>query len=325
MQLFSRMLAKRFYQFPMLLILFILAGGLLVQGREMPKGGPRFDRVVVESLDPDAWNGVVFVAKAYQQKISFALRVGSRRLDFLDGEKIFKAVSEVGPHAPDASYCRVSWRHPPYEAPVTLEWSRIDETTVVGCLNSMQGLQLVLETYFSNSTRGSAGGYAVDESRRAIFGESYFDSVFNHVARLVVMTDRPLTGSGAYRSLADLQAGMDGPGRLAPSIPDEYATGAAGLEFADSVPAHFVALIGWEKESLLNQASALLAPGKIDAILKERAGVYAARRPTVGGLFEGAPRPLAIPCSGIPFTPPSMISSSPASAATGRMPLATGR
>ena len=40
-------------------------------------------------------------------------------------------------------------------------------------------------------------------------------------------------------------------------------------------------MIGWEKESLLNQASALLAPGKIDAILKEKSEAYAARRPTV--------------------------------------------
>ena len=61
------------------------------------------------------------------------------------------------------------------------------------------------------------------------------------------------------------------------------------MEFADSTPAHFVALIGWEKESLLNQASALLAPGKVDAILKERAEAYAARRPSVEGLFTGAP------------------------------------
>jgi hypothetical protein len=229
------------------------------------------------------------MAKAYQQQISFALRVGSRRGTFLDGEKIFSAVSEVGPHAPDASYCRVSWRHPTHEAPVTLEWSRIEPTTVVGRINSTQGLQLVLETYFPNPAGGATGTYAVDESHRAILGEKYFDNVFNHVGRLVVMTDRPLMGSGAYRSLADLQAGMDGPGRLVEPIPNDFLQGAAGLEFADSVPAHFVAVIGWEKESLLNQASALLAPGKIDAILKEKAEAYAAGRPNVRGLFEGAP------------------------------------
>ena len=285
----AKIMSRKLYLSLALLAMLFFTSGLFAQERERAQGGPRFDRVVIESLDPDAWNGVVFMAKAYEQQISFGLRVGSRRGNFLDGEKIFDAVSEVGPHAPDASYCRVSWRHPAQEAPVTLEWSRIDETTVVGRLNSTQGLQLVLETYFPNSAGGTSGTYAVDESRRAILGEKYFDNVFDHVARLVVMTDRPLMGSGAYPSLADLQAGMDGPGRLAAPVPNDSLQGAAGLEFADSTPAHFVAVIGWEKESLLNQASALLAPGKIDAILKEKAEAYAARRPTVGGLFAGAP------------------------------------
>jgi hypothetical protein len=266
-----------------------LTSGLFAQERGRAQGEPRFDRVVIESLDSDAWNGVVFMAKAYQQQISFGLRVGSRRGHFLDGQKIFSAVSEVGPHAPDASYCRVSWRHPAKEAPVTLEWSRLDGTTVVGRLNSTQGLQLVLETYFPNSSQGATGTYAVDGSRRAILGEKYFDNVFDHVARLVVMTDRPLMGSGAYRSLTDLQASMESPGLLAPPIPNDFLQGAAGLEFDDSAPAHFVAVIGWEKEALLNQASAMLAAGKIDAILKEKAEAYAARRPSVEGLFEGAP------------------------------------
>jgi len=272
-----------------LLTILIFAQRLCAQERIGMQAEPRFDRVVIESLDPDAWNGVVFMAKAYHQQIAFGLRVGSRRGHFLDGEKIFNAVSEVGPHAPDASYCRVSWRHPPLEAPVTLEWSRLDATTVVGRLNSRQGLQLVLESYFPNSTEGTTGNYAVDEARRAILGEKYFDNIFNHVARLVVMTDRPLMGSGAYASLADLQTAMDGPGVLVTPIPSDYLQGAAGLEFADSTPAHFVAVIGWEKELLLSKASSLLAAGKIDAILKEKAEAYAARRPTVGGLFAGAP------------------------------------
>ena len=271
------------------LAVVFLAPSVLAQQRVTGQGDPRFDRVVIESLDPDAWNGVVFMAKAYGQQISFGVRVGSRRGRFLDGSKIFGAVSEVGPHAPDASYCRVSWRHPAQEAPVTLEWSRLDETTVVGRLNSTQGLQFVLETYFPNSVAGTSGTYAVDESHRAILGEKYFDKIFNHTARLVVMTDVPLIGSGAYQSLTDLQAVMDGPGRLAQPLPSDALQGAAGLEFGDSAPAHFVVAIGWEKQSLLDQASALLTAGKIDAILQEKSEAYAARRPSVDGLFEGAP------------------------------------
>jgi hypothetical protein len=269
--------------------LFLFPHGLPIQARERPQGGPRFDRVLIEALDPDAWNGVVFLAKAYQQQISFGLRVGSRRGQFLDGEKIFHAVSEVGPHAPDASYCRVSWRHPAHFAPITLEWSRLDETTVVGRLTSTQGAQLVLETYFPDSAGGTTGNYTVNESRRAVVGEKYFDKVFDHVARLVVMTDRPLIGSGAYRSLSDLQAAMDGPGRLVNPIPTDFLQGAAGLEFTDSAPAHFVALLGWDEDPLLDQAGAFLHAGTIDTILNEKADAYVKLRPTVNGLFEGAP------------------------------------
>lgn len=74
-----------------LLAILLLTPRLPAQGRKRAQGEPRFDRVVIESLDPDAWNGVVFMANAYQQQISFALRVGSRRDNFLDGAKIFSA------------------------------------------------------------------------------------------------------------------------------------------------------------------------------------------------------------------------------------------
>lgn len=74
---------------------------------------PAFDRVVIDSLDPAAWNGIVFLAKAFQQPASFALRIGSRGNKYLVGNDVFQAVREVGPHAPDASYCRLGWAQSP--------------------------------------------------------------------------------------------------------------------------------------------------------------------------------------------------------------------
>jgi hypothetical protein len=277
------------------LTLLTLAGSLVfasnLRGQESKSapGEPRFDRVVIEALDPDAWNGVVFMAKAHQQQVSFALRLATRGGDLIDGPKVFGAVSEVGAHAPDASYCRLSWRHPDHETPVTLEWSRINETTVVGRVKWGQGLQLGLETYFPAFVGGASGTYTVDESRRAILGETYLENVFKHVPRLVVMADQPLMGSGGFHSLSDLQSKISRAKPLAEPASSDFPVGAAGLEFADGAPLHFAAIIGWEKESLLNEAGALLAAGKIDGILKEKAAAYAARRPTVGGLFEGAP------------------------------------
>jgi hypothetical protein len=254
---------------------------------------PRFDNVSIDALDPEAWNGIVFLARAFNQPAPFALRVGSRSGGFLDGNAIFHAVGEVGPHAPDASYCRLAWRHHPREALVTLEWSRLDQTTVVGRLTAARDFQLVLETYFPylGVSWGTQGFYAINESRQAIIGERHFDNVFGPTARFVVMVDQPTIGSGIYRTLAQLRENMNGSGKLISSIANESTAGAAGLEFVTdgSHSTHFVATLGWDKDSLIRQARDLLAPGKIDSTLKEKAEAYAASRPQVKGLFEGAP------------------------------------
>ena len=100
------------------------------------QSGPSFDKVEIDSLDPDGWNGIVFLARAFDQPAPFALRIGSRSGSYLEGADIFDAVREVGPHAPDSSYSRVSWWHHPRAALVTLEWSRIDQTTVIGRLTA---------------------------------------------------------------------------------------------------------------------------------------------------------------------------------------------
>ena len=53
--------------------------------------------------------------------------------------------------------------------------------------------------------------------------------------------------------------------------------------------AHFVATLGWNKQELLERARGLLAPGKIDTLLKEKSEAYSRRRPAAEGLFAGAP------------------------------------
>ena len=111
-------------------LLFFLSVPLFLMGQEK-NDQDVFDKMYVGVFDPDAWNGIVFDGTAYGQRVPFAIRVRSKSGRFLDGERIFDAVSTVGPHAPDGSYALLSWRHYPRTAPVTLEWSRIDRTTVV--------------------------------------------------------------------------------------------------------------------------------------------------------------------------------------------------
>lgn len=254
---------------------------------------PSFDSIKIDALDAEAWSGVVFAAKAFGQSSSFALRFGSFSGTFVDGGAIFDAIHEVGPHAPDASYCRVSWQVPPRAAPVTLEWSRIDEFTVVGRITAEQNFQTVLETYipFSGASWGLPSVFSVMDSKRAITGERYFDRVFGTASQFVVMIDRPTIGSGTYPSLEELRLNMKGSGVLVDSIDSDPSRNAAGLQFAtdESKTAHFVATLGWNRQELAAAAQNLLAPGRIDSILTEKSEAYAARRPASTGLFAGAP------------------------------------
>jgi len=257
------------------------------------QSSPAFDSVSIGALDPDAWNGVVFLAKAFQQPAFFALRLGSRSGNFLDGSDIFNAVAQVGPHAPDSSYCQIAWRHAPREAQISFEWSRLDQTTVVGRVKAAQDFQIVIETYlpFLGVTWGTQGFFSLTESNQAIAGERFFERVFGPTARFLVIVDRPTVGSGLYPSLAQLRENMSANGKLASAPGADQAGGTAGLEFTtgELQTAHFVAALGWDKDALLTKAKGLLAANTVDNILDEKSQAYTRSRPGVQGLFEGAP------------------------------------
>ena len=265
--------------------------GLTAPAHLAAQSQPKFDSVEVGAFDPEAWNGVVFLGRVRQQPLNFALRAGSRSDAFLDGNEIFNAVSEVGPHAPDGSYCRMSWKNLPRQAPVTLEWSRIDESTVVGRLTAPQDLQLVLETYFTDALQGgSQGFYTIDPSKQAVAGERFFDDMFDASAQFVLMVDRPTIGSGLYPSLRQLRDNMNGSGRLVSGIGEESGSATAGLEFVTgpAEAAHFVAALGWSHDEMVKRAQRLLEAGKIDELLRQKSEEYSRRRPQVTGMFEGA-------------------------------------
>jgi hypothetical protein len=255
-----------------------------------------FERIAIGAFDPDAWNGVVFDLTAYGQHLPFAIRIGSKSGSFLDGEKIFDAVSEVGPHAPDGSYALVGWRHYPRTAMVTLEWSRIDKTTVVGRLKSPADIQLVLEAY-SPYTANFTGAYHISADGTEIIGDHPIDGHFTSAAHLVVATDRHIMASGTFSNVSQLRKVMDS-GQLTNTessnrgtLREDFQSGAAGLQFVTdgSAGAHFVATIGWDTPGLSAEAKHLLETGRIDAILDEKAARYEQDRPHIQGLFHGAP------------------------------------
>lgn len=134
-------LRDQWKRLPYLLALLLLPVSLAAQMR------PELSAVHIGAFDPDAWNGIMFESKAYGQRIPFAIRFGSKVDTFVDGDRIFRVVSLVGPHAPDGSYSLIGWHNRPRATTITLEWSRINETTVVGRLTAPRDVQLVLEAY----------------------------------------------------------------------------------------------------------------------------------------------------------------------------------
>lgn len=188
-------------------VLLFLSGPYLLIGQE-PKDQDLFEKIFVGAFDPDAWNGIVFDGTAHGQRLPFAIRVGSKSGTFLDGERIFDAVSTVGPHAPDGSYALMAWRHYPRMAQVTLEWSRIDRTTVVGRLKAPPDIHLVLEAY-SPFEPDFSGAYYISSDGKQIIGDHHLDGNFSSAAHFVVTTDRPIEGTATFPKVAELRAVMD--------------------------------------------------------------------------------------------------------------------
>jgi len=276
--------------------------GLLLPLSLAANAAQDFSEVHIGAFDADAWNGIVFESKAYGQGVPFAIRIGSKTDTFLDGNRIFDAVSVVGPHAPDGSYSLLGWRHRPRAATITLEWSRIDETTVVGRLKAPQDVQLVLEAY-SPEPGGFSETYRVVSEKGQINGEHFMDGVFSQAAHFVVAVDRPVVGAGLFPEVNQLRKVMDA-GQLASPSKEKKAVvgaqsgfdshqshGAAGLQFVASgnSGAHFVAKIGWDPVAMSQYAHQLLTSGQIDSILERKAESYAGRRPHITGLFAGSP------------------------------------
>ena len=265
------------------------------------QAGQVFSEVHIGAFDADAWNGIVFESKAYGQRVPFAIRIGSKTDTFLDGNRIFDAVSLVGPHAPDGSYSLLGWRHRPRAATITLEWSRIDETTVVGRLKAPQDVQLVLEAY-SPGAGDFAGTYSVVAEEGQINGEHFVDGVFGKAAHFVVVVDRPVVGAGLFSEVTQLRKMLDAGQLASPSkekkavggvqsaVDSHQSHGAAGLQFVSANSgAHFVAKIGGNPVEISQYAHQLLMSGHIDSILDRQAESYARHRPHITGLFAGSP------------------------------------
>src|SRR5438046_2599995 len=79
---------------------FLLFPLLLAPTPGSAQSRPSYDRVDIGAFDPDAWNGIEFLAQAFHQPANFALRVGSQSAKsggtFVEGADINNDIGEVG-------------------------------------------------------------------------------------------------------------------------------------------------------------------------------------------------------------------------------------
>jgi len=271
--------------------------------QDTAKHSPDLEAVHIGSFDPDAWNGIVFDVSAFGQDLPFAIRFGSKSGRFLDGDQIFDNISLVGPHAPDESYAQMGWCQYPRAATITLEWSRVNNTTIVGRIHGPMDMQYVLEAY-SPYQRYFTGEYHLTSNAKQIVGIHYIDNHLDSVLHFIAEIDQPVTGAATFSNVAQLnhvmQAGQlfyndiesrSGAAGLRFQTDDQYLSGAAGLQFrtGPSETAHFVASVGWATSKLEAESQNWLQPGRIDALLDHRARQYEDERPRIAGLFGDAP------------------------------------
>src|SRR5258708_35688084 len=189
-------------------LVFCLATFVSASVAAQERSRESFESVFIGAYDADAWNGIVFDAKAAGQSLPFAIRIGSKSSGFLDGERVFNAVSLVGSHAPDGSYSLIGWRHYPRTATLSLEWSRIDETTVVGRITAPLDIHLVIEAYSPDSPYFT-GAYGISSDGDEIVGEHHLDNVFGSDAGCSSVIDRPVLGNGICADVGQFCNAMD--------------------------------------------------------------------------------------------------------------------
>ena len=159
----------------------------------------------------------------------------------------------------------MGWRHYPRAATITMEWSRIDETTVVGRLKAPSDIQLVIEAYSPDSPYFT-GAYNVSPDARQIDGVHFIDGVSATAAHFLVVDRSSRHRLRCIFIVTQLQNVMDAGqlsnptwgkqergGGLQFAADDRYLRGAAGLQFvtAGDSAAHFVATIGWKPAEMV--------------------------------------------------------------------------
>jgi hypothetical protein len=227
--------------------------------------------VYIGALHGPSWPGIVIVLNR-DAAFAFVLKV-EKGGQTAEGSDFFYLVSEVGPQSPDGQYARVRFdlglpfkkggdtpillKPPPKKQVLTLEWSRRDETTVVGRILCPNNIQLTIEHYFPWDFSG--------EYRQ--------------------LPDGQVQGTGGRSRTEHYLFWTSRSGRPAPAAAGRLATTFSSSEGRDIF---FVAGAGEDSRTVATRIYRYKNESAIDDIIDEEGRVYEQKRVRVRGLHEGA-------------------------------------
>jgi neutral trehalase len=232
---------------------------------------------LVGALDGPAWPGLVLIP-GNETAFAFALRV-ERNGEAAEPADFYYLVSEVGPHSPDGQYARVRFdlglpfklgkdtpvflKPPPRGQVLTFEWSRRDETTVIGRIRCPEDLRVTLVHYRPWDSKG--------EYTR--------------------LPDGQVRGQGEANGRRHYyQIWMHRPGEPAAAGPGELAL---SFDTSSDRTLSFAAVVGEDLREFDAQLARYKNARVIDAFVDEEARVYEQKRVKIRGLFEGVAQAVA--------------------------------
>lgn len=253
-------------------------------------------RAIVGAYDSGRLNGVVFITN---ERNIFGLRF----LTYRAGDAVEESPKsyELGDCAPDGSFARLSWRSRfDDKNPLTLRWSRVSDSAVVGQLSAPSDIRVAIETYRPwSDLRADLGwtAFSAQDDHRTIFGEEVNSQKARPPLRnFLLQTDRVGSGAAEYGDPQTMRAILlregyakqpePGPERRDVNrfsvLSFDSVRGAPAAAGASTYSIGFVAMIGDDFGAMQAESNNLLqrlAAGILDQEEKR----YEDSRPASGG------------------------------------------
>lgn len=247
------------------------------------------ERVLVEAYDVAHVNGLVFVTG--EQNAEEQNLFGLRFLAYQPGGGVDESPRwfDLGPHAPDGSYARVSWR-PQFnpKAMITFRWSRVGRRQVVGQLSASASVRVAIEAYRPwRNEQGSTvwASYAAQSDRRSILGEQVHNQKTKPSLRnFLLRADRAGIGAANYNDVSTLRMVLVRDGLAENPLPG--LRGILTFDLSPNAPVGFVTAVGDEHGAMQDEAEKLLQKPVVELLDKAEANYSAIRALSGGALGE---------------------------------------